>query len=232
MKMIERTIPYKTWIKESFVESLSRVMSAHPDDLLKRTNVGIEYPTERANFPAIVIRYIELNIFSAGVGHEEVLEIDGFDYRFKHYAYKGYIEFATRALSAYDSDLLADTLVQMVGMGDLTDYTNEFLKRIYGADHSEHPAARYNFVNVNRDTLRPVGDTAPQAPPWNSEDDLIYSGGYRIDISGEFYSLPPDESHSLDYIDQVDSYPYLQDIDPIPEPHPEDSTEWQPPIVD
>lgn len=232
MPLIEKTVPYKTWIKQSLIEALDRVFTAHVDDLLRKTNVTIDFPVERASYPAIIVRYIEIDINNAGVGHEEVIEINDLDYRFKHYHYAGYVEFAIRTLSAYDADLLADSLVQIIGMGDLMDYTNAFFERIYDADLSEHPKAEYNFININTDTIRPVGASNPTPAPWGSEDDLVYQGGYRVDVSGEFYSLPPDENNSLEYIQRVDQYPYITGVEPIPNPNPQDKTQWNPPLDD
>jgi hypothetical protein len=69
------TIKYTSYLKRTFVEALRSVFAAHPDPLLARTKVGIDFPMEQADYPAIVIRWYERNIDNAGVAHAEWLEV-------------------------------------------------------------------------------------------------------------------------------------------------------------
>jgi hypothetical protein len=230
MPLTERTVPYKTWIKQSLVEALQRVFNAHVDELLTSTHVGIEYPTTKARYPAIVVRFFERDINNAGIGHDEILTVDGLDFRFKHYFYSGDIEFAIHALSSYDRDLISDSLVQILGMGDLTEYTNHFYDRIYEDEFSEYPKAMYNYINLNVDRISGFGETQTPAP-WQPEDQLVYQTSYRVGIAGEFYSLPPEEQDAVGYVERVDQFPYIEDLEPIPEGNAEDDTPWQPPIL-
>lgn len=75
----ERTIPYKTYIKTALVQALREVFAAHPDALLQRTKVSIDFPTSELQYPAIVIRFFERTIRNAGVGHVEFLYLDPFE---------------------------------------------------------------------------------------------------------------------------------------------------------
>lgn len=229
MPLAEKTVPYKTWIKQSLVEALREVFDGHVDELIGRTNVTIEFPTEKAKYPAIIVRFFERDIHNAGVGHEEVLTINGADFRFKHYLYTGDIEFAIHALSSLDRDLISDSLVQTLGMGDLTEYTNRFFQRIYDAESTTYPKATYNYINLNTDRVSGFGETQTPAP-WMPEDVLVYQTSYRVGISGEFYSLPPVDQDALGYVEEVDQYPYLEDIEPIPD-GADDPAPWQPPTV-
>lgn len=227
--MQEKTIPYKTYIKESVVQALRNVFNAHVDDLLRRTHVTIEYPNEQAAYPAIIVRFFERDIHNAGIGHYEIIPVNGNDFRFKHYFYTGDIEFAIHALSSYDRDLIADSLVQTLGMGDLTEYTNRFFTKIYDDDPQEVPAAEYNYINLNTDVISGFGET--QAPAaWLAEDTLVYQTSYRIGIAGEFYSLPPDDTGAVGYVEEVDQYPYIEDIEDIPTGNEADPAIWVPPL--
>jgi hypothetical protein len=227
MLLSEKTVPYKTYVKQSLVEGLRQVFNGHVDDLLRATNTTIEFPNEEAKYPAIIVRFFEREIHNAGVGHYETLEINGLDYKFKHYFYTGDIEFAIHALSSLDRDLISDSLIQTIGMGDLTEYTNRLFERIYETDETEHPKAAYNYINLNTDSVAGFGETQVPAP-WLPEDVLVYQTSYRVGIAGGFYSLPPADQAALGYIEQVDDYPYIKDLEEIPEGDPTDDGEWKP----
>lgn len=73
MALPERTIPYKTYIKRALVEALREVFTNHPDTMLRRTKVSIDYPTSELAYPSVVIRFFERSVHNAGVGHVEYL---------------------------------------------------------------------------------------------------------------------------------------------------------------
>lgn len=134
-------------------------------------------------------------------------------YKFKHYFYKGNIELGIHALSALDRDLIADTLVQTVAMGDLAEYTNNFFNRIYPLSTKEVPDSVGHFININADRITGINE-ATSPVPWQSENDLTYTVSYRIEVWGEFYSLPPEASY--EYVANVFLYPYIKGTDEIP----------------
>lgn len=210
----ERTIKYKTYIKTALVESLRPVFEQHVDKKLNNTKVIIESPKERQAFPSVVVKFYEREIMNAGVGHEElVADPDGGNWKFKHYFYEGDIELGVNTLSALDRDLIADTLVQTLAMGDLTSYTNNFFNRIYPPDADAIPDSVGHFININTDRIQGFGETTTKVP-WESEDDLVYTMSYRVKVFGEFYSLPPDFPH--EYISKVFLYPYIGGFEPVP----------------
>jgi len=205
----EKTVRYKTYVKTALVEALRPVFKNHLDEKLRNTNVTIDFPKERQSYPSVVIKFYEREISNAGVGHEEVLiDDDNNSWKFKHYFYNGDVEFSILALSSLDRDLISDTLVQTIAMGNLADYTNNFFNRIYPPNTSNIPDSVGHYININSDKINGFGEN--QNPvPWNSEDDLIYQVSYRSSIWGEFYSLPADVP--LDFIKQVFLYPYTDD---------------------
>lgn len=223
----EQTINYKTYVKRALVEGMSRVFDGHVDKILAGTRVTIEYPHEKADYPTVVVRFFERDIKNAGVGHYEMIE----GRKMKHYLYSGDIELAIFALSSLDRDFLADTIVQIITMGDIQSYTNEFFERIYNADETEIPQAHWNYLNVNSDRLLGFGETQTAAP-WKPEDTMIYQTSYRCAVAGEFYSLFPDQPVG-GLIRSVPIYPYIGkemgDLDPVPEGDPRDTTTtWLP----
>lgn len=220
----QKTIKYKTYIKTALVEGLSPVFNDHVDQKLQNTKVTIDYPKERQSFPSVVVRLYENEIFNAGVGHEEIIsDADKNVWKFKHYMYKGNIEFVIYALSALDRDLISDTLVQTIAMGELANYTNNFFNRIYPPNSAEIPDSAGHFININSDKITGLNETAT-AVPWNSEDDLMYSISYRTDVWGEFYSLPPDMPY--EYVSDVFTYPYVAGLDPKPTGLVDDESTW------
>jgi hypothetical protein len=42
--------------------------------------------------------------------------------------------------------------------------------------------------------------------------------------------LPPHDTDAVGYIERIDQYPYLTDLEPVPTGNPADPTEWNPPF--
>ena len=221
-----QTIKYKQYVKETLVEALRAVFASHPDQILANTKVDIDFPMTEAQYPAVIVRFFERTIQNAGVAHTEFLpELDpntgdptGAYIKFKHYLYNGDIEFAIYALSSYDRDLVADSLVQTLTMGDLEAYTDQFLNRVYEANPVSDPGSLDHFINLNTDKIMGFGETQQMAP-WGPEDVMVYQTSYRVGISGEFYSrTPPNTVHGV--VDRVEAYPYMPvDGEGVPNPN-------------
>lgn len=232
----QQTVHYKTYVKEATVQAFREVFKHHPDSKLTSTKVTIDYPRTNAEIPTLLIRFYEQDIQNMGVGHQEHIAVDGPDgkptgegvYNFKHYLYHGDIEYAILALTSYDRDLIADTVVQTLGMGTLTAYTNRFFDRIYPNEAEEkYPDSIWHSININTDRISGSGETQA-ATPWASEDDLMYQTSYRTAVMGEFYSVPP--SLPKDYIRDVLLFPYIDGLEPIPEGESEGNALWEPPL--
>jgi hypothetical protein len=210
----QKTIKYKTYIKTALIEALKPVFQNHVDAKLQNTKVIIDFPKERQEFPAVIVQFYEREIKNAGVGHEEIFQNeDGKIYKFKHYIYNGDIEFSINALSSLDRDLIADTIVQTIAMGDLSDYTNNFFNRIYPPNPEFIPDSAGHYININSDKINGLNENTNKVP-WQSEDDLIYTTSYRVNVLGEFYSLPSDMP--FEYVSKVFLYPYVGGIEPVP----------------
>lgn len=235
----QQTITYKTYLKTAVTEAFRAVFQHHIDDLLAKTNVTIDFPRKESDYPCLLIRFYEREINNMGVGHIEHIQVDGPDgqpldseggvFDFKHYLYKGDIEYAIYGLSSLDRDLVADSVVQTLGMGSLEEYTNRFFERIYPDERrAEYPDSIWHMININTDLIKPVSENQ-EATPWLSEDDLIYRGGYRTPVFGEFYSVPPDLPKQ--YVEKVLQFPYIGGLEEIPKGNVEDESFWQPPIL-
>lgn len=226
--MIEQqTIRYKTYLKKAMVEAMRRSFSDHVDEILTKTKVSIEFPHEENTYPAVLVKYYERSVQNMGVGHEEILKVNNLDFKFRHYRFDGDIEFAIHALSSLDRDLISDSIVQIIAMGTLEEWTNHFHDRVYGDAFLDSPFP-YNQIELNTDELKGFGETQIPAP-WLAEDTFVYQVGHRIQVAGGFYSLPPDVDRSLVYIEDVDQYPYRENLEPIPT-GADDPAEWVPPL--
>lgn len=212
----EKTIHYKTSIKRSMVESMREVFASHPDKLLAKTKVSIEYPQDKNLYPSVIVRFFESQIKNMGVGHFEVIPVavagGGIqNKKFKHYLYTGEIEFAIYALSSIDRDLIADTIVQTLSMGDLQEYTNKFFMRVY---ESVLPESQTNFININTDIIQGLGEAETPAP-WEPDTQMVYQTSYRCDVGGEFYSLEETDK-TFGILEKVNQKPYIEDIQDPP----------------
>lgn len=227
----QQTIHYRTYIKETIVEALRAVFAEHPDPLIRGTKITPELPMDRASYPAIIVRYFNRDLHNAGIGHHEwfLVTPDGYEpklyQKFRHFMYNGDVELKVLAMSSKDRDFLADALVQTIGMGEAESYTRAFLDRVYDANQEAEPQSLYHFINLATDQFSELGDQEQQAP-WQEEDLLVYSATFRIPIFGEFYSRLLTDQTSYGLVSKVEVYPWIKDIEPEPDPNPEDPNPW------
>lgn len=215
-----QVVRYKTYLKESIIEALKPVFTSHADNLLRDTKITVEFPFTEAHFPSIVVRFYEREIKNAGIAHQEFFEDPnsaGRYIRYRHVLYNGDIEFAVYALSSLERDIISDSLVQILTMGDVESYTNQFLNRIYLPNPNSEPASVDHMINLNTDHISGFGET--QAPaPWDPEDVFVYQTAYRIPVFGEFYSRTPAQTN-YGIIERVDTFPYMGDLgESVPDP--------------
>lgn len=229
----QRTIRYSTYIKRALVEAVRDVFKNHEDEDLQRTKVTIESPKTKADYPSTIIKFYERKISPIGVGGgEEWIDLEhlGFpgSYRFKRSLYWADIELEAQALSSLDRDLVGDSVVQTLQMGNLEAYTNRFFERIYPSNYDmEHswPDSVWHHVSINTDDVSGFGENQSQTQ-WGSEDGLVYRKSYRVPVLGEFYSLPPDVPAG--FVEAVYSYPYIGGVEEVPQGLPGEHGEWEP----
>lgn len=138
-------------------------------------------------------------------------------FRYKKYFYDGDVEVAIYALSSYDRDLISDTIVQTLAMGDVADWTSGFTNTIN--DPGTNPSVPDTIDHVftlNTDQIQGFGETQVPAP-WLAEDVMVYQTSYRLGIFGEFYSPVPNQGDGFGLVEIIETYPY-QDGDTVPTP--------------
>lgn len=216
----QQTIHYLAFVKTAVVYGLRGVFENHPDENLRQAKVTLEFPTDSAHFPAVVVRFNERQIRNVGISHEEL--IDGT--RYAHYWYAGELVFEVHALDPKTADYLSNTLVQTISVGYLETWTNQFFHQIYEMVESENPDTQYNSLTINSDVINPRGNGKEPAP-WQSEDGFIYKNSYGVDCMGEYYSVPQNPGVDT-IIESVNVYPYSTLFGETPPPGVDDPAPW------
>lgn len=226
----QRTLQYKTFLKRAIAESLQNAFNKHPDSSLAKSKIGIEYATDRADFPAIVVKFYERSIKNAGVGHQEwgpSPDVPGRWIKYFHRIYHGDIEFEILALSSLDRDKMVDALIEVL-MGEVSPEGETFLTRLY-SDIGKTPYSQWHFLTLNTDEITGQGEREENAP-WLVEDVLMYTVAYRMPMLGQFYSMTPREAGGTGLVSEIDLYPW-DEVDPLDTP-PEDFPEGKIPEED
>lgn len=218
----QQTLQYKTFVKRAVVEALQNAFKDHPDPEVAKTKIGIEYKTDRADFPAIIVKFYERDLNNIGVGHVEwgpSPEDPNYPtgpftlfQKYYHRLYKGDLEFEIYAMSSVDRDKVVDALVEILTMADVTAGGLNLLDRLY-EDIGQTPFSESHFIAFNTDLVTGYGENKEIAP-WIPEDTLIYTASYRLPILGEFYSLTPKVPSSTRMVGEVEVYPW-DPVDPL-----------------
>lgn len=215
----QSSLHYKTFIKESVVSALRLSMGEYITDItLVKTKIDIDYSSNEADYPAVVVKFYERDNLSSGVAHIEYgpdPNADGFYIPYQHRLYHGDMSFEIYALSSLDRDLVTDALIEILAMGQSNPEASTFYTRLYTTLQQAY--YQYHFLVFNTDEISGYGEQAGIAP-WGPEDTLLYQASYRIPVIGEFYSLPPASPSSSGVVSEVDIYPWdpldPSDIDP------------------
>lgn len=67
----QQTLQYKTFVKRTMVEALQNAFGLYEDSTLAKVKAAIDYSNDRADFPAVIVKFYERTIQNAGVGHVE-----------------------------------------------------------------------------------------------------------------------------------------------------------------
>jgi hypothetical protein len=121
--------------------------------------------------------------------------------------YQGNVEFDIWGMSSADRDLLADAIIEVLAMVEVSAAGQRFLDRFYTSLQST-PYGMWHFPTLNLDQITGTGEPQPQPAPWGAEDQLVYETGYRVPIFGEFYSYTPPQPPTGGLVTEVDVYEY------------------------
>jgi hypothetical protein len=229
---LQQTVGYRTYVNTALVEALRSAFAMHPDTLLQRTKVNMAFSFQEIDYPSVVVTFIPSSNEAAGIGHQELrYDEDSQTYlKANRRLYHGTIDFRVYALSTLDRDLIADSLMQIIGMPELLAWTHRFYLRINNPDEwgrVENKVVRghdFHFLNVNTDRISEQPPTT-SPNPWGAEDVYLYETGMSIPVFGEVLSIPPDQNWTL--ISKVIIYPYINGLEPVPQGS-DDPAPWIP----
>lgn len=174
---------YLVPLKTLLVKAMRRVFdSEHPQPDFRAVNVGIEYPVERQNYPAIWVDYTDTaDLEQAGVGHKEQKTFAGGTAEFTRFLFEGAATFTIATLSSLERDRLFDEMVRVLAFGAEDLATSQF--RAYIEDNE------FLAVNGKFDKLGVGGNAAAPGTPWGT-DEIIYERTITLDLKGECVADP------------------------------------------
>jgi hypothetical protein len=179
----------------------------YPVEQFRSLQVGIEYPAERQDYPAIWVDYDPTDSArTVGIGHEETILSDEKYVRYKRWRFTGTITHTVVTLSSYERALLHDELVKVFAFGA------EDRMRVRYRD----ALANNDFIAVDPmlDEVVTSGMQALPGTPWGTND-VIYEVTLSITVTGEFVSDGLEQS--LVPLERIDFYPYEEGT---PDPRP------------
>ena len=190
---------YKTAVKSAAVKSIKDLF---PDSYvgaagMSDVNVSIEYPITQAEYPAIMVEFLEDEIYSASIGNPDYeLSDDDVVTEYITWRFSGSLKVSFFALKAYQRDLISDGFIKAVGFSDA------FKRALW-----TNP---YIGIVAKTKTIRGAGESTTPGTPWGSGD-LTYFSAYAIDVVGEFFT----ESTTAGIMKRIEVIPLLED-EPLP----------------
>lgn len=199
-----------TNLKTTLVEALKLTFDeAYVEDDFRNLRVSIEYPNERQDYPGIWVDFdIEGELQNMGVDHREYVTVDeeeGTSRRAMRWRFQGYASFTIVALTSFERDRLFDEVIRIMAFGTESEATSRF--RSYIEDNE------FLAMNIDFDQIGVSGSSSLPGTPWQT-DEVIYEVTIRMECLGEFVSDAA--SAVLVPLSKVVTYPYTEDVDPIP----------------
>jgi hypothetical protein len=169
--------PLKTLIVESLRAAFD---DDHPVEQFRGVWASLEYPAEKTNYPGVWVDFAPTtSVQTAGIGHEEYVEVDD-GYRLVHrWRYAGTVQMTAVALTSLERDLLVDELVKLVAFGREDPGRADF------RDHLEHGGLIEFLGQWDRLAIAGKGETP--GTPWGT-DEVVYEQTVAMDVTGSFVS--------------------------------------------
>lgn len=181
---------YMTKTKTMFVEGLASTFDQYyPEPEFRGVHVGMEYPIDPQQYPAIWVDYEDTqDLMQAGISHVEYTDPDTHASRakFTRWRFQGYASLTIVAMTSLERDRLYDEVVRVVAFGGEDETIGRFSSYI---DHNGFIA-----MNLNTDKIQPRGSAAAPGTPW-STDELMYERSLNLEVIGEF--IPDAQTGSL-----------------------------------
>jgi hypothetical protein len=202
------------------------------------TKVTLEWPRTKDRYPASSCASSSATSAAWAWGTKRHLQLQGDDqfvYRTdvpQHLRRR--LEFGIYGLSNYDRDLMSDTVVQAITMGELERMDQPVPQELFGPtyDYDERwptrtsRRARLTTGTSSRSTPTPSAASARHRPRsrGTAEDEQLYLKQYRVSVMGEFYSVPPVD-RSTGFVEKF-RVPLHRDLGGSSRGRPDDEADW------
>lgn len=176
--------------------------SDYPDLGFEVVYTGPEFQMEAQRYPAVYVAYQESQIRTAGLGHYiQTVDTQGMDRMLKQSIALGAIQFTAMALTPLERDSLMDALSDLLlfSKGGVAAKAT-FWKEITDED--------FLWLTLTTENIQPGGVSSMPAP-WQSENDILFSGSYAVNSEAEFFS--DFETSDFVPINKVGLFPYRPD---------------------
>lgn len=185
----------------------------YPDQMFRVVYTGPNFQMKRASYPAVYVAYGETSIQNIGLGHRVAgFDAQGQDRLFKQAIAAGTIQFTVMALTPLERDTLMDDLMDVFMFGKEQPAKSAFWTEIFGED--------FIWLTLNVENIIP-GGVSTMVVPWQTENDILFTGSYALTSSCEFFS----DANTSDFvpINKIKGLPYRPDqqvptgaVDPAP----------------
>ena len=129
---------YVTPLKTMIIEAMKGTFdSAYPVPEFRNNHVGLDYPVDKQEYPAIWADYDDTQpLMKAGIRHQEDENpLTGADVApFTRWRFQGYISLTVIALNSLERDRLFDEMVRVVAFGEEDSVVGRFRYKIANND--------------------------------------------------------------------------------------------------
>lgn len=171
-------------IKRSIIRALvASFASNYPNTELSGINVSMEYPAEKAAYPAVWVQFSFRSLQRAGIAMLRKVETnDGTtQLPIMDWIFSGNVTLNIVAMSSVERDQIADGVIATYAFGDVGPEGLTFASLLQEGELID--------ISLNQDEFHPQGQTVTIGAPWES-DLLVYEDSYNFAIEGQFHSNP------------------------------------------
>lgn len=140
-------------------------------------NIDMEYPVKEEKYPGIWVQFSYRDLKPQSINRDPFYTEEDQTYRL--WSFSGTVTMTLVGLTSLERDRMSDSLIRMFAFNELHSSNNDFWKSLKSQDLLR--------LSINRDQLRPGGQTTNIGTPWDS-DQLVYEDSYSFELQGEFAS--------------------------------------------
>lgn len=176
--------------------------SDYPDLNFRVVYTGPNFQMEAAKYPAVYVSYAETDIRNAGLGHRlEAIDDQGMNRLLLQAIAQGSIQFTVMALTPLERDSLMDAISDLLVF---SRHGSSAKQTFWNEIHDED----FLWMTLASEYVHP-GGVSNLSAPWQSENDILFTGSYACNVEAEFYS--DFETSAFVPINKVNVFPYRPD---------------------